>query len=135
MSDLRQSRRICKANVEARQGATNRRSKNNAPATMLQPSPSSFLENFHRDAMWRGDRLFFRGRLVANIVPDQQWPGMWRVQLPNGHLSDIVNCSRAKDAALTLAYTAALNGASRIFSERVPKTGGFFRRTKRRPRQ
>jgi hypothetical protein len=44
---------------------------------------------------------------VAKIVPDQQWPGMWRVQLPNGYLSDIVNRSRAKDAALTLAYTNA----------------------------
>ena len=101
-----------------------RPSKNNAPATMLGASPSLILENFHRDAMWRGDRLFFRGRLVANIVPDQQWPGMWRVQLPNGHLSDIVNRSRAKDAALTLAYTAAFDRASRMFSEAVPKTGG-----------
>ena len=84
-----------------------RPSKNNAPATMLGASPSLILENFHRDAVWRGDRLFVRGRLVAKIVPDQQCPGMWRVQLPNGYLSDIVNRSRAKDAALTLAYTNA----------------------------
>jgi len=82
-------------------------SKNNAPATMLGASPSLILENFHRDAVWRGDRLFVQGRLVAKIVPDQQWPGMWRVQLPNGYLSDIVNRSRAKDAALTLAYANA----------------------------
>jgi hypothetical protein len=84
-----------------------RPSKNNAPATMLGASPSLILENFHRDAVWRGDRLFVRGRLVAKIVPDQQWPGMWRVQLPNGYLSDIVNRSRAKDAALTLVYINA----------------------------
>jgi hypothetical protein len=87
--------------------AARRPSKNNAPATMLGASPSLILENFHRDAVWRGDRLFVRGRLVAKIVPDRQWPGMWRVQLPNGYLSDMVNRSRAKDAALTLAFVNA----------------------------
>ena len=92
---------------EAARAKALRPSKNNAPATMLGASPSLILENFHRDAIWRGDRLFVRGRIVAKIVPYQQRPGMWRVQLPNGYLSDIVNRSRAKDAALTLAYTNA----------------------------
>jgi len=91
---------------------------------MLGASPSLILENFHRDAVWRGDRLFVRGRLVAKIVPDQQWPGIWRVQLPNGFLSDIVNRSRAKDAALRVAYEASLDGASGTFSKSVPKRGG-----------
>jgi len=123
-----------------------RPSENNAPATMLGASPSLILENFHRDAAWRGDRLFVRDRLVAKIVPDQQWPGMWRVLLPNGCLSDIVNRSRAKDATLTLAYTAALDGASRIFSEAASAPPGAavrasakslpnaHRGTRRRPR-
>jgi hypothetical protein len=120
--------------------------KNNAPATMLGASPSLILENFHRDAVWRGDRLFFQGRLVANIIPDRQWPGMWRVLLPNGYLSDIVNQSRAKESALTLAYTAALDDASRIFSEAASAPPGAavrasaksfpnaHRGTRRRPR-
>jgi hypothetical protein len=116
MSDLRQSNRNGKPTfVESRRGA---RTKNNAPATMLGPSPSSFLENFHRGALWKGSRLFFRGRVVASIVPDKQWPGMWRVQLPDGHLSDVVNRSRAKDAALALVYAANTDGASRTFRKR-----------------
>ena len=37
------------------------------------------------------------------IEPDATWPGMWRVKLPNGQLSDMVNLTRAKDAAVALA--------------------------------
>jgi hypothetical protein len=33
---------------------------------------------------------------------------MWRVRLPDGHVTDMVNLSRAKDAAASLAL-AALN--------------------------
>ena len=29
--------------------------------------------------------------------------GMWRVRLPDGYLTDMVNLSRAKDAAASLA--------------------------------
>ena len=39
-----------------------------------------------------------------------EWPGMWRVRLPGGHLSDIANLTRAKDAAQLLAL-ATLNCA------------------------
>jgi hypothetical protein len=31
---------------------------------------------------------------------------MWRVKLPNGHVTDMVNKARAKDAALTLGAAA-----------------------------
>jgi hypothetical protein len=34
------------------------------------------------------------------IVPDAQWPGMYRLPLPQGSLSDMVNLTRAKDALL-----------------------------------
>ena len=33
------------------------------------------------------------------IVPDPDWPGMYRVQRPDGSLTDMVNLTRAKDAA------------------------------------
>lgn len=33
------------------------------------------------------------------IVPDGKWPGMYRIHLPDGSLSDMVNVTRAKDAA------------------------------------
>ena len=39
------------------------------------------------------------------IEPDTEWPGMWRVKLPDGGRSDIVNLTRAKDAAATIALS------------------------------
>jgi hypothetical protein len=37
------------------------------------------------------------------VVPDQTWAGMYRVQLPEGRLTDVVNLTRARDAAQVLA--------------------------------
>jgi hypothetical protein len=36
---------------------------------------------------------------LIRVIPDEVWPGMWRVVLPGGSLSDLVNLARAKDAA------------------------------------
>jgi hypothetical protein len=80
--------------------------RNNAPAASPGRPMSSILENYYRDAVWKGGRLMVCGRLVATIIPDATWPKMWRVQLPNGHFTDMVNISRAKDAALTLGAEA-----------------------------
>jgi hypothetical protein len=45
----------------------------------------------------------------AVLVPDDRWPGMWRVR--NGDcLSDMVNLTRAKDAALYWARPRGLGG-------------------------
>jgi hypothetical protein len=62
------------------------------------------------DLKWEGDHLrLISGRLLATIERDQTWPTMWRVRrLPHGHVTDIVNLSRARDAATTLAL-ASLN--------------------------
>ena len=38
-----------------------------------------------------------------SIEPELTWPGMWRVRLPEGYLTGLVNLPRAKDAAATLA--------------------------------
>jgi hypothetical protein len=67
-------------------------------------------DNFHRDAIWNDNDLIFRRRVVASIVPDSKWPQMWRVSLPNGQLSDMVNLSRARDAARSLALKALIEG-------------------------
>ena len=37
------------------------------------------------------------------VVADERYPGMYRVRTPDGALSDMVNLTRAKDAALALA--------------------------------
>jgi hypothetical protein len=34
------------------------------------------------------------------IVPDAEWPEMYRVRRPDGTLTDMVNLTRAKDAAI-----------------------------------
>jgi hypothetical protein len=34
------------------------------------------------------------------IVRDQKYPNMWRIEFPDGKLSDMVNRTRAKDAAM-----------------------------------
>jgi hypothetical protein len=36
------------------------------------------------------------------VVPDADWPGMWRVRMPDGRLTDVVNLARAKDAVRVL---------------------------------
>jgi hypothetical protein len=33
-----------------------------------------------------------------HLIPDQHWPGMWRILLPSGRLSGMLNKSRATDA-------------------------------------
>jgi hypothetical protein len=42
-------------------------------------------------------------RLPKGIVPDAKYPGMYRLLLPGGGLSDVVNLTRAKDALRALA--------------------------------
>ena len=37
------------------------------------------------------------------VVADQEWPGMYRVRLPDGRLTDMVNLTRALDAAQVMA--------------------------------
>ena len=56
-------------------------------------------------------RSSFLRRAIADavLVPDDRWPGMWRVR--NGDcLSDMVNLTRAKDAALYWARPRGLGG-------------------------
>jgi hypothetical protein len=61
---------------------------------------------------WRGDgyHLDGKGAAVVRIVPDRKYPGvMWRVELPDGRLSDMANKTRAQDAAISLAMRALNN--------------------------
>ena len=40
------------------------------------------------------------------IEADKTWPGMWRVRLPDGSLSDITNLTRARDYVITLGRSS-----------------------------
>lgn len=47
------------------------------------------------------------------IEPDATWPGMWRIKLSNGLLSDMVNLTRAKDAAVSLGRALSQSQSER----------------------
>jgi len=50
-------------------------------------------------------RLYDGNKLTGfAVVRDDKYPSMWRVRSPDGSLSDMVNLSRAKDAALAAAH-------------------------------
>ena len=40
-----------------------------------------------------------RPNLPPGIAPDDRWPGMYRIRLPGGGLSDMVNLTRARECA------------------------------------
>ena len=49
------------------------------------------------------DWIAKKGRYSVRIVPDVEYPGMWRIEHPQTRrLSTMVNLPRAKDAALGL---------------------------------
>jgi len=63
-----------------------------------------------QDIQWQGRRLrLLTGRLLATVEPDRQWAGMYRVRFRDGHLTDMANLTRAKDAAASLALSRLNN--------------------------
>jgi hypothetical protein len=53
------------------------------------------------DLQWRGDKLMLGTRNTGvKTIPESKWPGMFRVEYPPGTISDMVNLSRARDAAV-----------------------------------
>jgi len=62
----------------------------------------------HQALTWKGPVLYFQRRKMFEVVQDAKYPKMWRVRHPDGRLSDMVNLTRARDAATGLAL-AALN--------------------------
>ncbi len=61
---------------------------------------------------WEDGKLMNGSRRTAiEVLPDDRWPGMYRVHY-QGKISDIVNLTRAKDAAVATAV-ASLNAQQR----------------------
>ena len=63
-----------------------------------------------RDLVWDDLKLYFGRQKVGEITPDDRYPAMWRVVLPNG-LSDMVNRARAKDACGVIIVETKRRGA------------------------
>jgi hypothetical protein len=43
------------------------------------------------------------GRVVAELKPDKHYPKLWRIHMPDGRVSDMVNRTRAREAAVIWA--------------------------------
>jgi hypothetical protein len=68
------------------------------------------------DFKWDGLELRLKsGRLLVTVEPDSKWPKMCRVRTQDGRLTDMVNLTWAKDAAIALAC-ADLNKRGRDIS-------------------
>jgi hypothetical protein len=63
------------------------------------------------DLHWDGNRLFLgrRPEPLLEIVADDQYPAMWRVRRWDGRLSEMVNLTRARDAAEQIGLSV-MNG-------------------------
>jgi hypothetical protein len=77
----------------------------------------------------KGWRLFDGKRRFGDVDPDSKHPGMWRVVLSGGRLSDMANLSRARNAVLEAA-TRELEYEARnragIDPRKCPEKGGVF---------
>jgi hypothetical protein len=62
-------------------------------------------------------------KALARIVPDTQYPTMWRVVRPDGGLTDMTNPARARDMAYGRAETATY---LRLEAECRPAFYGHF---------
>jgi hypothetical protein len=74
----------------------------------------SFYEWRRVGALWQ---LIWADCIVAVLVPDAHFPSMFRIKVSEAYLVGMVNLTRAKDAALSLA-DAVLDG--RIRPAHVP---------------
>jgi hypothetical protein len=76
----------------------------------------------HHNLKWDGLQLRLpTGRLLATIEPDAKWSGMYRVRLVGEPLTDMVNISRARDAAIGLVL-AKLNGRISALEPRTARS-------------
>jgi hypothetical protein len=57
-----------------------------------------------------------------------RWPKMWRIRRPDGSTSDMVNLSRAKDAAAIIAERGPPERYRRLFHWKIPSRTGAERR-------
>jgi hypothetical protein len=73
---------------------------------------------------WVGDKLVYGRRTLVRIERDGVYPEMWRVRLPDGGLTDMVNRTRAKDAALSITHR--LLNMSETLSEAPPTAPNEF---------
>jgi hypothetical protein len=60
------------------------------------------------DLIWKDNDIYRNGstRALIRIERDGRYPNMWRIVRSDGSLTDMMNMTRAKDAAMSLALRA-----------------------------
>jgi hypothetical protein len=82
----------------------------NASTGLLHTSPRPSKHHFgSADLSWDGLQLKLKRRAVVTVEPDSKWQGMYRVRC-SGKLSDMVNLTRAKDAAVCIGLSELNSG-------------------------
>src|SRR5262245_28742527 len=65
-------------------------------------NPSAMRINSQR-LTWVGDELMYGRRALLRVERDEVYPEMWCVRFPDGGLTDMVNRTRAKHSAVSIA--------------------------------
>src|SRR5215471_8976 len=90
VEELKAENTELRAKLDAAEASLNRRPSQEtttAQLDMVDAKPST-----------DGSPVGIKVKLDPRIVPDPKWPGMYRVRLPDGSLSDMVNLTQAKHA-------------------------------------
>src|SRR5215831_9111701 len=90
IEELKAENTELRAKLDAAEASLNRRPSQEtttAQLDMVDAKPST-----------DGSPVGIKVKLDPRIVPDPKWPGMYRVRLPDGSLSDMVNLTQAKHA-------------------------------------
>jgi hypothetical protein len=104
---------ICKSKFTPRRSTARfcgdrcRKTASRSTATASRKPHSAFLSVTEASGTYRGPSvddvtLKSKTKLDRRLVPDEKWPGMFRLRLPDGSLTDMVNRTRAKDALRSL---------------------------------
>src|SRR5262245_2607567 len=114
---------------EGHAGVGTRYSATAAPARSHTPGRRVASPSLNRLEMKLMEfRLYFRRKYTGiRVIRDVKYARMWRISGVGGELSDMVNLTRAKDAALTWARAAhpeAERGSSEQFSWKCAEWGG-----------
>jgi len=72
------------------------------------------------------DRTTAQRHQSGYLVRDSKYQGLWRVQWPDGQLSDMANLARAKDALAAYAETMRRRGVGRT---KIKAAGAANRRS------
>jgi hypothetical protein len=56
---------------------------------------------------------------IALVVPDNHWPGMYRMHWPDGRVSDMANLARCRDAGTTLCERGSPERNWRLFHRKL----------------